>query len=318
MSAGELGGSNRLGSGGGAQPGPVATATYPPRAGRLSKLWYGHLRRKAMGSAFVRPLNSPEMPEPREVLLCLFVPGCVFAKLGHPKAGLVVLFGYLGCAAAAIVLLGDWRGGLAFGVMVSLHAACVTQLIPFYREIEDFLNRVAAALLVLALSFLCYWGIFVLVEKYLFAAYHTPEGIVVMRPGISPEELQRGDIVGYRSGEAQENGYRVAEGVGLAPVIALPGEHVEFFPNHYTIDGTEYPRRPYMPVAGELTVLPNQWLIWPHRRDLAPSVDQDTTTMNPNALRLLLHASLIPTQHLIGRPYRRWFNREQTSSVPGI
>jgi hypothetical protein len=93
----------------------------------------------------------------------------------------------------------------------------------------------------------------------------------------------------------------------LGPVLALPGDVIEFGAEEFNVDGTASLRLPLMPSGGQLTLDEKSWLVWPALR----------TVIRYNASqhdieRAVLHMAQIRGEQMIGQPYRRWFWRQQT------
>ena len=52
--------------------------------------------------------------------------------------------------------------------------------------------------------------------------------------------------------------------MGFGPVLAVPGDRVEFSTKAFSVNGVPQPLLPHMPAGGKLVVPENHWFIWPN------------------------------------------------------
>jgi hypothetical protein len=95
-------------------------------------------------------------------------------------------------------------------------------------------------------------------------------------------------------------------GIGVDPIIALPGDRLQFTPEALLVNDQAKPLAPHMPVQGELVVPEKIWFIWP---SLATSGGGRVAEANISAT--FQQAAMVTQKQIIGRPYKRWFGRHQ-------
>jgi hypothetical protein len=96
---------------------------------------------------------------------------------------------------------------------------------------------------------------------------------------------------------------------GLGPVLAMPGDLVVFSSRDFTVNGVSQSRLPLMPKDGTLVVPKNCWFVWPRFAiNVHGGVTQEAIT------KTMLDLSVVPVDHLAGKPLKRWFWRRQVLS----
>jgi hypothetical protein len=289
---------------------------YPPRARWYSPLFY-------WTDGFSRLLALDRLQLTQEINV-----GAMAA--GFLAPGLAVYFrtpGLLGKAALSlaglllltfIIWLGYGIGNLAFGMLLSLHVSgFVYYCTPLFRD--SLGRRLGLTLLTLAaLSLFIYLPARNIVQGYLLSPLQVNGHVVVVRHIVSTKSIQTGDWIAYNIStdhSYEEGGVYVFSAVGFhpgiafGPVLALPGERIEFFADTFSVNGVPHPRLPHMPVTGSYLVPEKEWFIWPN---LAIVEREDVAEASVSSV--LLHMALVTEEQLIGRPFQRWFWRRQILS----
>ena len=217
---------------------------------------------------------------------------------------------YLTCFAIALVGLGHATANVAFGLMVGLHASAALALLARsglrptgWRAPWMTLGVLVAVILSV------YWPLSSLVAGRVLMPLRSVKGVVVVNCAVRSVSVQRGETIAYRipetSGIWTHEGVYLRAGFGLGPVLAVAGDRVEFGPEHLWVNGAALPRLGNMPTAGELRVKPGHWFIW-------PSVDRQGRDVGGDAIpATLMRVASVPQSDLIGRPFNRWFGRQQ-------
>lgn len=277
---------------------------YPPRAGPTHgfySAWFGWRRRRAAcGLA-----HFSKFPEPR-LLPILLVPCYGFAVRGNPAVALIalVIWGVMGLVV--LVFLGQTPATVATAQLVGIHATgtvCALHRDIFLSTRLHRLQTCFAA--VLGVVLLVYFPAFWVVRSVAFPLHIRQEPVIVN--GLTfTSSLQRGDIVGYRIRRIGGLGpVRVNAGYGLDPVLALPGDRVVFFRDFIEVNGKRMPRRSLMPTSGELVIPDGHWFI-------RPSFGGNFGGQPERAASLMERAAVVPRSDIIGKPFSRWFWREQS------
>ena len=277
---------------------------YPPRAGPLSRLWYGWNR--LIHACGLGRFRAPELLGRKGGLLSILCPGYIFIRLGFQKAGSAIFLGYLLSAAIFFVAMGHPLAGYAFGLMISVHATSILQLITFWAgQINLFMRIGIALILLLVLAIVIYRPVSDLITDYVATPLRTDEGIVVVNPRFSADDFGRGDVIAYRIDPVNGPGYRIRGGAGIAPVLAIAGDKVRFLPDRYEVNGVSREPLPGMPESSEVEITPGHWLIWPELE----IASQGGNNMDMSSVILL--TAIVSHEQLIGRVYRHWFGRDQ-------
>jgi hypothetical protein len=289
---------------------------YPPRANALSPI-LGRFE------ACLRGLSGFSFRVPDTVTLLgllggFFVPGLALylrspgasgkAALGVCALLLLIFFAFLGFPA----------GNAAFTLLLSIHvvgfvAYCKPLLAgsPWpSRLIAAFLLSVATIVIVYLPS--QYW-----LEHHLVVPLQVRGHVVVVRCLRSPGVIRRGDWIAFRvdSGREYFNGGNahgnviIEDGIGMAPVLAVSGDHIEFTPESVSVNGVAQPRQLNMPTSGEWTVPENCLFAW---TDLAIHGHGGV----PTALiaEAAIQTATVHREQIIGKAFKHWFGRRQWMS----
>jgi hypothetical protein len=281
----------------------LATPFYPPRARWYSGLWNSAyaLRRQLHLDALRLPRKVGAGP----VLLAALVPGYAWCAFGRKHVGRAMMAGYVLAGLVFLVGLGHSTSHLAMGVMISLHTISLLYLISRWPGEVTVRSQVARSLgAFLAVTLLIYLPLEHLVERHLFLPLRIGERVWVVAAGRAAASVQRGALIAYRIESQRAGNVRMAGGFGLGRVEALAGDTIEFGEDTYIIRGVSQPLRPHMPRNQEWVVPEKHWFVWP---DSAMSMSGHAGNVTP----ILQDLSLVPESHFVGKPFRRWFGREQ-------
>lgn len=278
----------------------------PPRAGRLSRfrLRTDRLRRQ-LGLSYLR---YPEWPMLRPIAISLLVPGYGFYAAGR------LAFGMGAIAAGAVLILvhflflGYPIAGVAFGLLVSLHVTGLLFLLePKLRQLTPG-RRILNSLLVVFV----FWVLFYLpvrgwVQRHVFFPVRVEDRVMILGSGVNPATLRRGDLVAYENVERRLfEGILLDRGLLFGPVLAVPGDVVEFRHDRYLVNGQSHPSLPHMPENERLKVAENCWLIW-------PKVTISRAGYSEAAISgFIRSAAMVGPEQLRGKPLSYWFWRKQT------
>jgi hypothetical protein len=135
-----------------------------------------------------------------------------------------------------------------------------------------------------------------LLQTYVIARYvvrvNTPESVLI-NPSPTASNFRRMDWVAYSTP-------RIRGGVGFDQILACPGDIVEFFPEHFEINGVPFHNlRREMPTSGRLIVPANSFFIWPN------------AAYGRSADWVLNHAAVVPVTAITGVAYQHWFWKTQ-------
>ena len=281
---------------------------YPPRAG-----WNRHLYAALYAARRHLHLENLSLPRPaipvtfRQLVFNLAVPGYAFVQAGWPRIGMAVAAGWVVAALVFLVWLGYAAANIAFGLMMSLH---VSSILHFLNRVGPGLSvwrRLGFSLVVLfVVGNLLYASGLRWMQSHLFLPLRADGQVYVIHPRVRPTALQRGDWVACESKGGGYANVNIHSGYLLGPVLALPGDVIEFGADEFQVDGTTGQRQPLMPSGGRLTLDEKSWLVWPALRTVTRynASQQDIE-------RAVLQMAQIRREQMIGQPYRRWFWRQQ-------
>jgi hypothetical protein len=285
---------------------------YPPRA-----RWYGPLC--YVGHGFLWRLGLDQRQLPNDVTLAALLGGFLVPGLAvyfrEPR-----LFGKAAILASAVLLgvftifLGHEAATLAFGMMFSLHiSGFVYYCNPFFKGSLRFRLFFTVGT-VIALGCLVYLPASNIIEDNWVMPLQLNNRVVVVQRNFPVLAIHRGDYIAYKLGNDSETGAGeywvvVHSGMGLGPVLATPGDKVEFFTDTYSINGVARPLLPHMPQKGKIVVSENHWFIWP---DLDINTRyRDGESLEENISKTMLSLATVSQDDFMGKPFRQWFWHEQ-------
>jgi hypothetical protein len=289
-----------------------ASSYYPPRARWYSALFH-------LGDLVHRRLALERLTMPRtmtigELFAGFFVPGLAVWLRGPRAWGWTALVASAALLIIFIVGLGYPFANAVFGLLISLHC---TGFVYYCRPLlatERFRGRLGFTVLVLlAIGWLIYLPARGFIQGHWLTPLRMNGRVLVVQRISRPPHIRRGDWVAYGLDEnavgANYHGgmVRLKSNVSLGPVLALPGDVVDFSPNGFSVDGVLHASLPHMPVTGEFTVGENEWFIWPN---LGISGYGDVGEARISSA--LLGLSRVPESSYFGKPFHRWFGRKQT------
>jgi hypothetical protein len=215
-----------------------------------------------------------------------------------------------------IAFLGFPLANAAFTLLLFIHvvgfmAYCGPLLAGSY-----WFNRLLAALLLwVAMIALIYVPFQYLLEHRLVVPVRVHGHVVVVRCLPSPGVIRRGDWIAFRVSSAQnyfaEGGAHgnviIRDGITMAPVLAVPGDQIEFSPESFSVNGLAQPRLVNMPASGGWTVPENCLFAW---ADLA----RNGYGRVPEAelAAAAMHVAKVHREQFIGQAPKHWFGRRQS------
>jgi hypothetical protein len=283
---------------------------YPPRAG-----WSRHFYEAVY--AMRGQLQREDLKLPQfvitvsfhEFLLCLLVPGFSFTFAGWKWLGRGTLLAWFAALGVFIAWLGYTTANIAFGLLMSMHVSSIIYFLNRLSPGMTVLRRLGYSLAVLfVVGQLIYATGLRLFQKHLFMPLRWNERVYVVNPRARIGDLHRGDLVAIHNEQIfGQDRVSIREGYSLDKVLALPGDRVSFHREGIQVNETSDIRKPMMPADGGLRLDEKTWLIWPTLTTVAQyNVGEDAIQ---NAV---LQMAQVHREQMIGRPYRRWFWRDQT------
>jgi hypothetical protein len=245
-------------------------------------------------------------------LLCLVVPGLSFFVLERRLLGWIFGAAYVVLLGTFLVALGYPVGNAAYGLLISVHAASIVYLEGRWLSDSRFSGRLLLGLAtVFAVWALLYAPAMRFAERHWFIPLRVGTKVVVINPGVDHRSLRRGDRVAYEVGDKYDRwaaqGIVLNAGLGVDPVLGLPGDEIRFTREAVLVNEQPFPRREWMPEEGELQVPENVWFIWPQI-----GIDIRGAAGVTQVPAVLQKAALVKRDKIIGRAYRHWFGRRQS------
>jgi hypothetical protein len=211
-------------------------------------------------------------------------------------------------AAIFIVRLGYPAANLALGLILSIHVTSLSYVLEPWTSSERFRTKLIFGLLLfVGLTCGLYLPVRNLVEHRWLMPLRIGGRVVVVHRLNSPASVHRGDWVAYSFEGGRGEGVYVQEGVGLGPMLALPGDHVRFTETSFEVNGRARPLLPYMPTSGEIIVPQKRWFVWPN---FAISGGHGPTPAQAVSQAILIRSQISEPQ-FIGKAWPRWFGRRQ-------
>lgn len=237
----------------------------------------------------------------------LLIPGLGF-YLRSPRR-----WGWAGLGAAALLMLigvvwlGQTASNLAFGLLLSLHVSGVNYLCTPWLALERFRTRVAFSLVLLfALVAALYLPARNLVEHHWLTPLQVNGKVIIVHKQKSMKEFRRGDWIAYSFPTTYGHGMYIRGGVGLGPLLGLPGDRVGFTDSALLVNGVAQPRRLHMPGSGEWTLSKTSWFVWPEL-SISGHGNVSEATISSGVLQL----AEVREEQVLGKPFQRWFWRKQ-------
>jgi hypothetical protein len=284
---------------------------YPPRARWYNRLLYnaGDSVRRYMHLQRLR--TSTRLP-PAHLVLSLLLPGLAFLLLGRRILGCLVVLAYCAAATVFVVKLGYPVADAGYGLLISLHATSIIFLEAQGLKESTLVVRLATgAATTFAVWGLVYAPLVTYAERHWFMPLRIGQRVFVVQCHVSPRSIQRGDWLAYRiAGDRfvgdREDGVYLGGGIGIDPVLALPGDRVRFASQAMFVNDQALPRAPHMPANGEFVVPEKVWFIWP-----SLGISMGGRVAEANISATMERTAMVSEKGIIGRPFKRWFGRRQ-------
>jgi hypothetical protein len=284
----------------------VPSSYYPPRAGWASRI--RHAGTRCLRALGLKTAPASQGPTFSEFIVSALVPGYAFASARRGWLGWAVGGVFLGAALLSMAAIGHRISAFAFGWMLSLHAASLVHCLTRWPALRTLGVRLLLTLLCLISL---YGAVYEPLADWFTARVAIPlqvrGTVVVFQPGQEAGQIVPGEKISYRLGGRRGENFLFVDGMGYDSVLAMPGDHIEFQPDVYLVNGRPRPALPHMPQEGSLVVPENHWFIWPSLR-----IVNGRNQYRVNVTPIMLQAAKVPHGNLIGRPYRHWFGRRQT------
>ena len=135
---------------------------------------------------------------------------------------------------------------------------------------------------------------------------------MIVQRGVAANSIKRGDWLAYQiagdsyMGEREQSVY-LGSGIGLDPVLAVPGDRVRFTAEAMFVNDSALPHAPHMPVQGEFVMSQKVWFIWPSLDIRGGGRVPEANISGTHAT----HSNGPSRKQIIGRPFKRWFGRRQ-------
>jgi hypothetical protein len=290
---------------------------YPRRAGVWSP-FLGWVERRRQNFA-IFAFKMPTCVSLLGFMGALLVPGLAFYLRNPDRSGKAAVGVCAALLFVFIALLGFPVANVAFTLLLSIHAVGFVAYCKPLLTGAGLLHRLIAALILcLTMIGFVYMPLQNLMEQRLVVPLRLRGNVVVVECLNSPGVIRRGDWIAFRMNGVENyfnNGtwhgnVLVVNGINMAPVLALPGDHVKFGTNFFSVnDGIPQHRQPNMPVSGEMTVPEKCWLAWP---DLAISGHGNTPPAEVTAAAMGI--ATVHRDQFVGKAFRHWFWRRQLFS----
>jgi hypothetical protein len=121
----------------------------------------------------------------------------------------------------------------------------------------------------------------------------------------SPAAVRRGDWIVYNYSGAHGRGYVMYGGADLAPVLALPGDQIQFEERFYSINGVRHRAEAYMPTQGRIVVPEKTWFVWPRL------AIRNRQYAQLDVKSLLMSTAMVTPEQYLGKPFTHWLGIPQ-------
>jgi hypothetical protein len=287
---------------------PQPRATFePPRAGATRGMWnawFTFLRRTRVRIPGV-PLVTHDPNLSWRSLAVVALPIYGFLLVGKPATAKWAALLYAISAAVALVCLGWGAAGWAAGVMITIHGLGTAEYFfsgqlsppPRHRVL-----RSAGVVVMLAL-------IYTFVSRPMLALFVSPvqtdRGVILINTLGRVRSAAKEEIIAYQSPVWRVGNIGVPGGIYLGRVLGVAGDVITFDPQNFAVNGVAHARRPFMPVAGKLSIPEGNIFVWP--LELNRQLRAQDESMD-----FAQRVALRPAVDIKGRAYSWWFWRKQT------
>ncbi|MGC9943065.1 MAG: hypothetical protein ABSE48_14640 [Verrucomicrobiota bacterium] len=288
-----------------------ASPYYPRRARWYAPVFYflASLRRRMSLDRITLPR---EMTAGR-LLGAFFIP-CLAIYWRAPRfCARLAMLASVALFLVFILWLGYPEANIAFGLLVSIHATGFVFYCNPLLAGEPFRARLAFTLLaLLGIACLLYYPARTFVQNHWVLPLRLGGQVIVVQRSFPAHHIQRGDYMAYalhenEMGEVHNGGaVWVGEGMGLARVLAVAGDHVVFFNSTFAVNGRAQPDLPHMPGSGDFIVPENHWFIWPNL-DISGHGNVGESRISDAIMNL----ANVDEDQYFGKPFQKWFWRMQ-------
>jgi hypothetical protein len=282
---------------------------YPPRAG-----WNRHFYHAAYAvrrQLHLEDLNLPELAidiSAWKTFLCLLVPGFSFAHAGWKWLGRGMLAAWFAAGVVFLAWLGYTTANVAFALMMSVHVSSILHFVNRVSPGMSVLRRLGLSLgILLVVGQLLYATGLRGLQNRCFMPLQSGGKVYIINRLSSVSALRRGEFVAFHSERIGSGNIWIREGYVLDRILAEPQDHVEFTPKGFRVNGVAAARLPLMLADGSLVVPEKTWLVWP-TLDTVTRYNASESEIGNTVLRM----AQVHREQVIGKPFRRWFWREQT------
>lgn len=200
-------------------------------------------------------------------------------------------------------------GNLAFGLIISTHTSGIAYYLGPALTVWTLRGRLFLTILILMSVSLLYYGpLRDIIQSHLLMPLRVNGRIIVVGKLAPLEDVRRGDWIAYHISRGDESGddawVRIHSGTGFGPVLAVPGDTVEFSANGYSVNGVPHPLLPNMPASGSFVVAKKHWFIW-------PSYSVSGHGYGGVVASVMLELANVSEDQYAGKPFKHWFWREQ-------
>jgi hypothetical protein len=232
--------------------------------------------------------------------------------LGRRLLGSLVVAAYVSAAVVFVARLGFPDANVGYGLLISLHATSIIFMEGLWLKEAGFGTRLAVAFITLfAVWGLMYAPLVGFAEHHWIMPLRVGDRVVVVQRRVAASSIKRGEwlayqITGDRYMGEQEQAVYLGSGIGLDPVLALPGDRVRFTPQAMFVNDQALPRAPHMPVQEEIVMPEKVWFIWPNL-DMRGGGRVPEASISGTLQRI----AMVSQKGIIGRPFKHWFGRRQ-------
>ena len=284
---------------------------YPPRSTFFRRL--GNAVRATSRRLRVVQEFLPANLTLRQLLLGMAVPGYSYRLDRLYLPAYLVLAGWvLGLLVFLLLQVAPPRQSLGFqmdpaylalGLAISLHATGANYLVARAWHLAELRPRILTAILVTAiLIFGVYFPLWGWVQHHWFMPVDIRGVRLVVNPSTSAGSVRRGQTVLYRITGSYAGGVLVQAGLGLQPVLGLPGDRVVFGEKIFEVAGVRQPRLPDMPASGELVVPEKHWFIWP----VLDTGGHGAGEFAAQRQAMFLKLAVVDQAAFVGQAFERW------------
>ncbi len=278
---------------------------YPPRA-----RWYSPCLALASWLRHRLALDRIHLPPGLSLagaLASAFIPGAAFYLRGPRFWGKMAL----GTSAVLAIVMIGWFGfpgaAIAFGLLLGIHGSGLAFLLERSLATSSFRSRLLLLAAVVAmLTCALYLPGRKLVLNHLFFPLRINERVIVIRRGIAPAALHRGDVVAYSIEGFSQGELILRAGYGLGPILALPGDELRFTPASFEVNGVAQARLDLMPESGQWQIAEKHWFVWPQFARTGHGYVAGT-----GLAESIMSVGTISAEQILGKPCRWWLWRRQ-------